>query len=274
LFQTKAGLCQSLWTIAFASSRRHADEPYAAQAAAAGLQTVRSVRWCRRKGRDVALIAKLPLYFAIQHLQDGMGGGYDCHSGSDGDHELLRLVGQQNARSQVEVSANNSEQMRGVDRRSDLGRVGVRVLPTRHRRAVGEGGTAFELQPDIVIVVDVTHATDQPGVELGQMTKHALGSAPVVARGTTLHPAVTDLLLDTAEQLGAPFTVESLGRGTGTDADAIHASRAGIPTGLISVPIHYMHSSVELASVPDIEAAATLITAFAQKLTSELTLVR
>jgi hypothetical protein len=111
LFQTKAGLCQSLWTIAFASSRGQADEPYAAQAAAAGLQTVRSVRWCRRKGCDVALIAKLPLYFAIQQLQDGMGGGYDCHSGSDGDHELLRLVGQQNARSQVEVSANNSEQM-------------------------------------------------------------------------------------------------------------------------------------------------------------------
>ena len=124
------------------------------------------------------------------------------------------------------------------------------------------------------MIVDVTHATDQPGVELGQMTKHPLGSGPVVARGTTLHPVVTELLLDTAEELGAPFTVESLGRGTGTDADAVHIARAGIPCGLVSVPIRYMHSSVELAAVADIEAAATLIAAFAAKLSPELSLVR
>jgi putative aminopeptidase FrvX len=138
----------------------------------------------------------------------------------------------------------------------------------------GSRTSAFGLAPDLAVVVDVTHATDQPGVELGQMTKHSLGSGPVVARGTSLHPVVTDLLLDTAEGLGAPFTVESLGRGTGTDADAVHAARAGIPCGLISVPIRYMHSSVELASIPDIEAAATLIAAFAQKLSSGLSLVR
>jgi putative aminopeptidase FrvX len=138
----------------------------------------------------------------------------------------------------------------------------------------GARTSAFGLEPDIVIVVDVTHATDQPGVELGQMTKHPLGSGPVVARGTTLHPAVSELLLQTAESLEMDFTVESLGRGTGTDADAIHAARAGIPTGLVSVPIRYMHSSVELASIPDIEAAATLIAAFAQRLSPELALVR
>ena len=138
----------------------------------------------------------------------------------------------------------------------------------------GARTSAFGLAPDLAVVVDVTHATDQPGVELGQMTKHPLGSGPVVARGTTLHPVITELLLDTAEELGAPFTVESLGRGTGTDADAVHIARAGIPCGLVSVPIRYMHSSVELASVADIEAAATLIAAFAAKLSPELSLVR
>ena len=117
----------------------------------------------------------------------------------------------------------------------------------------GSRTSAFALEPDLAIVVDVTFATDQPGVELGPMTKHKLGSGPVIARGTTLHPAVTELLHDTAEQEDLPFTVESLGRGTGTDADAIHLSRSGVPTGLVSVPLRYMHSPVELVSLDDIE---------------------
>ena len=138
----------------------------------------------------------------------------------------------------------------------------------------GARTSAFGLAPEIAVVVDVTHATDQPGVELGEMTKHALGSGPVIARGTTLHPVVCELLCETAEELQMAFTIESLGRGTSTDADAVHASRAGVATGLVSIPLRYMHSSVELAAISDIEAAATLIAAFAQKLTAELTLER
>jgi putative aminopeptidase FrvX len=138
----------------------------------------------------------------------------------------------------------------------------------------GARTSAFSLEPDVAIVVDVTHATDQPNVELGQVTKHALDSGPVIARATILHPVVCDLLYDTAEELGIPFTVESMGRATGTDADAVHASRSGVATGIVSIPLRYMHSSVELASVADIENAAKLIAAFAQKLTAELSLAR
>ncbi|HEY2260279.1 MAG TPA: M20/M25/M40 family metallo-hydrolase [Solirubrobacteraceae bacterium] len=130
----------------------------------------------------------------------------------------------------------------------------------------GARTSAFGLAPDLAIVVDVTHATDQPGVELGPITKHKLGSGPVVARGTSLHPFVSELLYDIAEEQELAFTVESLGRGTGTDADAVHASRAGIPTGLVSVPLRYMHSPVELVSLADIEIAAELIAAFARRL--------
>ncbi len=130
----------------------------------------------------------------------------------------------------------------------------------------GARTSAFGLEPAVAIVVDVTHATDQPGVELGAITAHKLGSGPVIARGTSLHPAVTELLYETAEQEELPFTVESLGRSTGTDADAVHATRTGIPTGLVSVPLRYMHSAVELVSLSDIEAAAKLIAAFAQRL--------
>jgi putative aminopeptidase FrvX len=138
----------------------------------------------------------------------------------------------------------------------------------------GSRTSAFALEPDVAIAVDLTFATDQPGIELGPITKHPLGSGPVIARGTTLHPQVSELLHETAEQEGIPFTVESLGRGTGTDADAIHLSRAGIPTGLVSVPARYMHSPVEMVSLDDIEAAARLIAAFAQRLEPGLSFER
>jgi putative aminopeptidase FrvX len=130
----------------------------------------------------------------------------------------------------------------------------------------GSRTSAFALEPDLAIAVDLTFATDQPGVELGPMTKHVLGSGPVIARGTTLHPLISELLLETAEQEEIAFTVESLGRGTGTDADAIHLSRAGVPTGLVSVPSRYMHSPVEMVALDDVDAAARLIAAFAQRL--------
>jgi putative aminopeptidase FrvX len=131
----------------------------------------------------------------------------------------------------------------------------------------GARTSAFSLAPDLAIVVDATFATDQPGIELGPITKHVLGSGPVIARGTTLHPIVTELLAETAEQEELPFTLESLGRGTGTDADAVHTTRSGVPTGLVSVPIRYMHSPVELVSLDDVAGAAKLIAAFAQRLT-------
>jgi endoglucanase len=138
----------------------------------------------------------------------------------------------------------------------------------------GARTSAFGLDPDVAVAVDVTHATDQPGVELGPDTKHELGSGPVIARGTTLHPAVTELLLDTAEAEGIAHTTESLGRGTGTDVDAVHASRTGVPSAVVSIPLRYMHSSVELVSLADVEAATKLLAAFARRLGPELVLER
>ena len=130
----------------------------------------------------------------------------------------------------------------------------------------GSRTSAFAHEPDVAIVVDLTFATDQPGIELGEMTEHKLGSGPVIARGTTLHPRVFERLYEAGESEGIPFTVESLGRRTGTDADAVHISRAGIPTGLVTVPCRYMHSSVEMVCPADIDAAARLIAAFARRL--------
>ncbi len=114
----------------------------------------------------------------------------------------------------------------------------------------GSRTSAFSLEPDAAIVVDVTHATDAPGIEVKESGKHPLGSGPVFSSGSTLHPRLFELLHDTAEREGIPFTVEAIGRNTGTDADAVHLSRGGVPTALVSVPLRYMHSPVELVRSP------------------------
>jgi len=130
----------------------------------------------------------------------------------------------------------------------------------------GARTSAYRHRPDVAIAIDVTHANDTPGVELGQDTRHKLGSGPVIQRGATIHPRVAELLYEAAEADSIPYTLSSSGRTTGTDADAIHNSRAGIATGLVSVPLRYMHSAVETISIDDLENAARLVAAFAKRL--------
>ena len=127
----------------------------------------------------------------------------------------------------------------------------------------GAATTAFSLEPDLALAVDVTHATDAPGVEEKELGRHPLGSGPVIGRGSTLSPRIFELLAETAERLDAPHSVEASGRATWTDADAIQISRAGIPAGLISIPLRYMHSPVEMVDLADVEATIELIAAFA-----------
>jgi putative aminopeptidase FrvX len=130
----------------------------------------------------------------------------------------------------------------------------------------GARTTAYSLRPDIAIVVDVTFATDQPGTEVKELGKHEFGSGPVLTRGSTLDPQVFELLYAAGEAEGIPFTVSASARHTGTDADAFHLSRAGIPTGVVSIPLRYMHSPVEMVQLDDVENTARLIAAFARRL--------
>lgn len=130
----------------------------------------------------------------------------------------------------------------------------------------GARTSAYRHRPDVAITIDVTHANDTPGVELGTDTRHRLGSGPVIQRGATIHPRVSELLCEAAEAESIPHTLSSSGRFTGTDADAFHVSRAGVPSGLVSVPLRYMHSAVETISVDDLENAARLVAAFAKRL--------
>jgi endoglucanase len=138
----------------------------------------------------------------------------------------------------------------------------------------GSRTSAFSLEPDAAIVVDVTHATDAPGIDVKESGKHELGSGPVLSRGSTLNPRLSELLHDTAESEKVAFTLEAIGRNTGTDADAVHLSRGGIPTALVSIPLRYMHSPVELVQLDDVHAAAALIAATALRLDAGMSFAR
>ncbi len=119
--------------------------------------------------------------------------------------------------------------------------------------------------------MDVTHATDAPGIDVKEAGKHELGSGPVISRGSTLNERLFELLHETAEAEKIPFTVEATGRATGTDADAVHLSRGGVPTALVSIPIRYMHSPVELVQLEDVHACARLIAATTLRLDRDTT---
>jgi len=138
----------------------------------------------------------------------------------------------------------------------------------------GSRTSAFALEPDAAIVVDVTHATDAPGIDAKEAGKHELGSGPVLSRGSVLNHALFELLFQTALDEGIPFTVEASARATGTDADAVHLSRGGVATALVSIPIRYMHSPVELVQLDDVHACARLIAAAALRLDGDTSFAR
>jgi putative aminopeptidase FrvX len=136
----------------------------------------------------------------------------------------------------------------------------------------GSRTAAFATEPQLAIAVDVTHANDVRGGDPEDEGKVVLGAGPTVSRGPSIHPGVFELLHETAEAEKLPFSVEVSRGTTNTDADAVYLSRRGIATGLVSVPLRYMHSPVEIADLEDIERAVQLIVAFALKLDSGLDL--
>jgi putative aminopeptidase FrvX len=138
----------------------------------------------------------------------------------------------------------------------------------------GARTAAFEVRPDLAIAVDVTHATDAPGVDEKELGSSPLGSGPVIGRGSTLSPKVFELLVETAEAEGIGYSISASGRGTSTDADVLQISRAGIPTGLVSIPLRYMHSPVEMVDLGDVEATVELLAAFAGRLKKDIDLSR
>lgn len=133
----------------------------------------------------------------------------------------------------------------------------------------GARTVAFALEPQVALAVDITPSTDIPGGDVKLGGKIEVGAGPAIARGSTLHPRVFELLREAAEAEKIEHSIEVTTAHTYTDADYLHLSRGGVPTGLVSVPIRYAHTSIELAQLSDVEGAARLIAAFSQRLAAD-----
>jgi endoglucanase len=128
---------------------------------------------------------------------------------------------------------------------------------------------AHRLMPDVCIVLDVTHATDTPGIEHAKHGEVKLGGGPSITHGTCNHPLVVRRLIDVAKEREIPIQHESSSRYSGTDTDVIFTTREGIPSALVSLPLRYMHSVIEMADLEDVERVVALLTGFAESVRPE-----
>lgn len=129
-------------------------------------------------------------------------------------------------------------------------------------RLLGAFTSAFAQQPDAAVAIDVTFAK---GAGLSEI-QIALGSGPVIDIGPNVHPGMADALHKTAKALEMKVSTSTHPRASGTDAYGLQVARAGIPTGLISIPLRYMHTMVETIHETDVERAGRLLGEFVARL--------
>jgi putative aminopeptidase FrvX len=130
----------------------------------------------------------------------------------------------------------------------------------------GATTAAYAVNPHLAVAVDVGHATDHPDCDPRKHGETTLGGGPIICRGPNISPFIYDRLAACAKQLGIPHQFEADPRPTGTDARAIQMGRGGVATGLLSVPLRYMHTPSELVDLADIEHTVQLLVAFALSL--------
>lgn len=149
--------------------------------------------------------------------------------------------------------------------------VGTSQEEISSRSGGGAKPGTFGLAPDAAIVIDVTHATDHPQLDAKQHGDVKLGGGPVLSRGTTVNEVVLEGLVDAADAAGIAFQLVATSFSTGTDADYIYTSRAGVATAVVSIANRYMHSPNQLVDVRDVEQAAELIASWVARLPAEAT---
>jgi endoglucanase len=132
----------------------------------------------------------------------------------------------------------------------EVGRQGARMV-------------GFDLAPDAVVTVDVTHATDTPGILEKRRSPVELGGGPVLSRGSVNHPVLVDLARDAAGEADVDVQLQATGTSTGTDADAFYTAQGGTPTVTVGLPNRYMHTPVEVIDERDLRDLGALLGAIA-----------
>ncbi|MCC8165571.1 MAG: M42 family metallopeptidase [Planctomycetes bacterium] len=130
----------------------------------------------------------------------------------------------------------------------------------------GATTAAFGIDPQVGIAVDVGHATDYPGCNPKMVGEATIGGGPILHRGPNFNPVLYERLVRAAKDARIKVQQQPIQRGSGTDANVIQTTRAGVAAALVSVPCRYMHSSVEMISIKDADNSARIIAKFLTKL--------
>lgn len=125
----------------------------------------------------------------------------------------------------------------------------------------GGKASSYRVDPDVGICVEVYFSSDQPDVDKKLNGEVSLGKGPVLPRGLNINPVLFEMLTETATREKVPVQLVSIPRATGTDANVMQVSRSGVATALVTIPLRYMHSPVEVVELSDLEQAARLIAA-------------
>jgi putative aminopeptidase FrvX len=128
--------------------------------------------------------------------------------------------------------------------------------------ARGGKTSAYGVDPQVGIAVEVGHATDYPDIDKRKHGEATCGEGPIIGRGPNINPLLFDLLVKAAEKAKVPYQLGAEPRGTGTDANPMQLSRGGKATALISIPLRYMHTPTEVLSLKDLDYTVKLLARF------------
>ncbi len=197
----------------------------------------------------------LVVAYGFEEMANGLAAGraFDDRAGAFVVLEAARQLSQLSPKAEIHAVATVQEE------------IGLRGART----------AAYGIDPDIGIAVDVTFATDHPSMADAMKRENfiELGKGPVLTRGPNINPTLFDLLVKTAKAEKISVQISAEPGGTGTDANALQLNRAGVVTGLVSIPLRYMHSPCELISLKDLEQCAKLLAKTIEKVTSRTNFV-
>lgn len=123
----------------------------------------------------------------------------------------------------------------------------------------------YDVHPDAAVAIDVTHSSDHPQWPDTMHAEVALGEGPVVSRGAANHPELVKATRSAAAAEHIFFQLQTTSKDTGTDADAFYTERGGIPSLYLGLPNRYMHTPAEVVDLADLDAAADLLVALADR---------
>lgn len=157
-----------------------------------------------------------------------------------------------------------AEVMKNVYKKKDKFKASLSSVATCQEEVGLRGAktSAFGIDPDIGIAIDVTHGTDTPDVDAKRIGNVKLGQGPTISRGPNINHKVFDILADVSTKSKNKFQIDATARPTGTDANVIQMTRSGVATGLIGIPCRYMHTYTEVVSLKDVEVAIDMLTEF------------